>query len=102
MKKLVLLKHIEEKIIIALYFKNGRQAYEWWINFVPSDEWVIIHEGERPKSGHRYELIYSKFNIQGELYSKYIICFSKKEAVILAQKIKRENPNYITNIKKLY
>ena len=102
MKKLLLLKHIESKLIIALYFKNEEQADNWWINFVASEEWEIIHEGERAKSGHRYELIYSKFDDLGELYSKYIICFSKNEAVILEQKIKKENPNYITNIKKIY
>lgn len=102
MKKLLLLKHIEKKIIIAVYFKNEEQADNWWINFPASEEWEIIHEGERGKSGHRYELIYSKFDEQGDLYSKYIICFSKKEAAILEQKIKKENPTYITNIKKIY
>lgn len=102
MKKLLLLKHIEKKIIITKYFKNEDQACEWWVNFPASEEWEIIHEGERKKSGHRYELIYSKFDGQELLYSKYAICFSKKEAVILGQKIRKENPNYITNIKKLY
>lgn len=102
MKKLLLLKHIEKGIIITMYFKNEEQAYNWWVNFPASEEWEIIHEGERIKSGHRYELIYSKFDEQGELYAKYIICFSKKEAVILAKKIKKENSNYIINIKKLY
>lgn len=102
MKKLLLLKHIEKKIIIAVYFKNEEQANNWWVSFPTSEEWEIIHEGERERSGHRYELIYSKFDEQGELYSKYIICFSKKEAIILEQKIRKENPNYITNIKKLY
>lgn len=102
MKKLLLLKHIEKKIIMAMYFKNEEQAYNWWVNFPPSEEWEIIHEGERTRSGHRYELIYSKFDEQGNLYSKYIICFSKKEAVILEQRIRKEIPNYITNIKKLY
>lgn len=102
MKKLLLLKHIEKKIIMAMYFKNEEQAYNWWANFLASEEWEIIHEGERKKSGHRYEIIYSKFDEQGELYSKYIICFSKKEAIILAQKIKKEIPSYITNIKKIY
>ena len=102
MKKLLLLKHIEIKVIIAMYFENEEQAINWWSNFIASEEWEIIHEGEREKSGHRYELIYSKFDEEGKLYSKYIICFSKKEAVILEQKIKKENPNYITNIKKLY
>lgn len=102
MKKLLLLKHIEMKIITVMYFKNEEQADNWGSNFLAAGQWEIIHEGERIKSGHRYELIYSKFDEQGELYSKYIICFSKKEAVILEQKIKKENPNYITNIKKLY
>lgn len=102
MKKLLLLKNIEKKIIIAMYFKNEEQACNWWANFLASEEWEIIHEGERKRSGHRYELIYSKFDEQGKLYSKYIICFSKKEAIILGQKIKKEIPNYITNIKKIY
>lgn len=102
MKKLLLLKHIETKIIMALYFKNEEEALNWWINFLASEEWEIIHEGERTKSGHRWEINYSKFDEQGELYTKYIICFSKKEAVILSEKIKKENPNYITNYKKIY
>lgn len=102
MKKLLLLKHIESKVIIAMYFKNEDQAIEWWCNFIASEEWEIIHEGERVRSGHRWELNYSKFDEMGELYTKYVICFSKEEAVFLSQKIKKENPNYITDIKKLY
>lgn len=102
MKKLLLLKHVETKIIIAMYFKDEEEAYNWWANFIASEEWEIIHEGERLKSGHRWEINYSKFDEQGELYTKYIICFSKKEAVILEQKIKKENPNYVTNIIRLY
>ena len=102
MRKLLLLKHIETKVIIAVYFKNEEQAYNWWTNFIASEEWEIIHEGERAKSGHRWELNYSKFDEQGELYTKYIICFSKKEAIILSEKIKKENPSYITEYKKLY
>ena len=102
MKKLLLLKHIEKKIIMAMCFKNEEQAYNWWINFPASEEWEIVHEGERKECGHRYELMYSKFNEKGLLYSKYIFCFSKKEAVILGQKIRKENPNYVINIKRLY
>ena len=102
MKKLLLLKHIETKIIMAMYFKNEEQAYNWWVSFLASEEWEIIHEGERTRSGHRWEVNYSKSDERGELYTKYIICFSKKEAVILSQKIKKENPSYITNYKKLY
>ena len=85
-----------------MYFKNKDKAIKWWINYPRSEEWVIVHEGVRKTSGHRYELMYNKFDDQGKLYSKYVICFSKKEAVILAGKIKEANPNYITNIKKLY
>lgn len=102
MKTLLLLKHIEKKIILAECFKSEKEAYIWWIDFPASEEWEIIHEGERKRSGHRYELTYSKFNERGVLYSKYIVCFSKNEAVILEQKIKKENPNYITNIERLY
>lgn len=102
MKKLLLLKHIESKIIIAVYFKNEEQAYNWWVNFTASEEWEIIHEGERRKRGHKYELIYSKFDEKGKLYSKYIVCFSIKEAVTLRLKIRKENPDYITDIKKIY
>ena len=102
MKKLLLLKRIEDKIIMAMYFKNEEQAHNWWINFIGSEDWEIIHEGERVKSGHRWEVLYSKFDEEGKLYTKYIICFSKKEAVILSQKIRKENRNYITNYKKIY
>ena len=102
MKKLLLLKHIETKIIMTMYFKNEEQAYNWWVSFLASEEWEIIHEGERTRSGHRWEVNYSKFDERGELYTKYIICFSKKEAAILSQKIKKENPNYTTNYKKIY
>lgn len=89
MKKLLLLKHIETKIIIAMYFKNEKQAYNWKTGFLAAEEWEIIHEGERVKSGHRWEVLYNKFDESGKLYTKYIICFSKKEAVILSQKIKK-------------
>jgi hypothetical protein len=102
MKKLLLLKHIKDKTITAVYFKNEEQAYNWWINFIGSENWEIIHEGERVKSGHRWEVLCSKSDKKGELYTKYIICFSKKEAVILSEKIRKENPNYITGYKKIY
>jgi len=85
-----------------MYFKNEIQAISWWVNLPCSEEWEIIHEGERKKSGHRYEVKYSKLDEQGDLYSKYIICFSEKEAAILAKKIEEANLEYIVNIKKLY
>lgn len=85
-----------------MYFKNESQAIDWWKYYPSSDEWEIIHEGERKECGHRYEVMYSKFDEQGKLYSKYIICFSKKEAVLLARKIKEANSNYTINIKRLY
>lgn len=102
MRVLFLLKRIEGKAIIPMYFKNTDKAINWWSNFPCSEDWEIIHEGERKKSGHRYELMYGRFSEEGKLLSKYVICFSKKEAVILTRKIKEANSNYITNIKKLY
>lgn len=102
MKKLLLLKHIESKVIIAMYFKDEEEALDWWVNFPASEEWDIIHEGERKKSGHRWKLNYNEYDKLKGPYTKYIICFSKKEAVILSQKIKKENPNCVTSYKKLY
>lgn len=102
MKTIMLLKHIEKKVILTMLFKNENEYINWWGNFPCSEEWEIIYEGERKKSGHRYELTYSKFDEQGKLYSKYIICHSKKESVLLKRKINMANSNYIITIKKLY
>ena len=85
-----------------MYFKNEKKATEWWTNFPYSEDWVIIHGGKRKECGHRYELMYSKFSEEGKLLSKYIFCFSKKEAVILARKMEEANSNYTINIKRLY
>lgn len=102
MRILLLLKNIEGKAIMPMYFKNEDKAIKWWANFPCSEDWEIIHSGMRKKSGHRYELMYSTFSEEGKLLSKYVICFSKKETVILARKIKEANSNYIINTKKLY
>lgn len=102
MKVLLLLKHVVKKVVLAMYFKNVDQMTDWWRYYPCSEEWEIIHEGERRRVGHRYELTYSKFDECGKLYSKYIICYSKKESLILKKKIEKVNPNYIINIKKLY
>lgn len=102
MKVLFLLKHIEGAPIMPMYFKNEDKAIKWWTNFPHSNQWTIIHRGIRRRSGHRYELIYGKYSEGGRLLSQYIICYSKKEAVILARKIKEANSKYITNIKKIY
>ena len=85
-----------------MYFKNREKAIEWWTNFPYSTDWVIIHRDERKESGHRYELMYSKFSQEGKLLPKYVFCFSKKEAVILARKMEKANPKYTINIKRLY
>lgn len=102
MKTLLLLKHLGRKTVLTMYFKNMDQAIAWWKRFPFSEEWVIIYEGERKKSGHRYELTYSKFDECGKLYTRYVICYSKKESLILKKKIEEANPNYIINTKKLY
>lgn len=103
MKTIVLLKHIEKKTILTVCFKNENQAITWWSHFPCSDEWKIIYEGERKRSGHKYELTYSKkFDEYGRVYSKYINCYSKKEALTLKKKINTANPDYIITIKKIY
>ena len=98
----MLIKHIEGKTIIAKYFNNKDEAIMWWKKFPISDECEIPYLEERIKSGHRYELTYGKYNKTGLLTSKYIICFSKKEALYLKNKIEEIDQQYITKIKKLY
>lgn len=102
MKTILLLKNIENKTVVTTYFKNEDEAISWWANFIASEEWILLYGNEREKSGHRYEITYSKYDERGELYPKYAICYSKKESLILEKKIKEANPNYITTIKKLY
>lgn len=102
MNTLMLLKHFEKRIIVAQYFKNEDEAIHWWSRLPISDEWEIIYLKEREQNGHRYELAYAKYDELGILYSKYIICFSKKEALYLKNKIERVNQHYIIQIKKLY
>lgn len=104
MNVLMLLKHLEKRIIVPQYFKSEDEAMHWWSRFriLSSNEWEIIYLKEREPSGHRYELSYAKFDERGVLYYKYIICFSKKETLYLKNIIERVNQNYVIQIKKLY
>lgn len=99
---LLLLKNINGQTAIALNFKNSNQVIRFWVDLPCPEDFITVYEGERKKSGHRYGLTYSKFDESGKLYTKYIICFSKKESVFLAKKIKEINPNYTTQIEKIY
>lgn len=98
----MLLKHFEKRIVAAQYFKSEDEAIHQWARLPISDEWEIIYLEERKPSGHRYELAYAKYDEKGVLYSKYIICFSKKEALYLKNKIEKADQNYIVQLKKLY
>lgn len=102
MNTLMLIKHIEKKIVIAMYFHNKDEAIMWWSKVPMSEECEILYLKERTQNGHRYELLYAKYDEQGVLYSKYIICFSKKEALYLKNIIEKVNRHYIIQIKKLY
>ena len=102
MKTITIIRHIEKKIILAHYSKNVDKAINWFNDFPLRDEWDILYMNTRKKSGHRYELDAAKFDECGELYSKYIICFSKKEALYLKELIRKINPEYLFSIKKLY
>lgn len=98
----MLLKDRKKNIIIREYFKNENEAIQSWARLPNSNEWEILHLEERTPKGHRYELTYSRFDKLGGLCSKYIICFSKKEALYLENKIKEANRQYITQIKEIY
>lgn len=102
MKTLLVLKNIEKDFVVFLYSKNKDDALNLWSYWPRYLDWEIVYLEERKKTGHRYDLEYTKFDEDGELYSEYIICFSKKEALILEDKIREVNPNYMFNIKKLY
>lgn len=102
MRTLLILKNIETKKITHLYYKNKEEALEEWDRWPHNLDWKILCMRDGEKSGHRYELEYAKFDDCGELYSRYIICSSKQEALHLKNKIREFNPDYLFNIKKLY
>ena len=102
MNTLLVLKNIERRLVKIQYFRNEKEALYQWNRWPQNLDWEIIYLKERQKSGHRYELEYAKFDECGELYSCHIICFTKKEALYLKNKISEANPNYLFQIKKLY
>lgn len=102
MNTLMLIKHIEKKTVTGKYFNNKYEAISWWRNLPISEDCEIIYLKERGQSGHRYELLYAEHNEQGTLHYKFIICFSKKEALHLKNIIKKIGQHYIINIRKLY
>lgn len=102
MNTLMLLKNYEKRIVVPQYFKSEDEAIHWWLRLPMFNGWEIIYLKEREPNGHRYELTYAKYDEKGVLYSKYIICFSKKEALYLKNKIERINQHYIIQIKKIY
>lgn len=101
MNTIMLLKHIELRAVVVLYSKSEERAIQTWYNLF-RDEWEVIYLNERKPSGHRYQLECTKEGDPGNLYSREIICFSKKEALYLKNKIERINQHYSIQIKKLY
>jgi len=102
MNTLMLIKHIETKIVVSQYFKSEDKAIQAWKGLPLSEEWEIIYLKERKPTGHRYQLTCTKRGKLDNLYSRNIICLSKKEALYLKNKIERTNQDYIIQIKKLY
>lgn len=102
MKTLAILKNVNSRFITIHYYKNEEEAHSEWGSWPTNLDWELIYLRERRPSGHRYELECAKFDDCGELYPKYIICFSKKEALYLKELIRGVNSNYLFNIKKLY
>lgn len=102
MNTLMLIKHIEARIVVAQYFKSEDEAIQIGGKIPILNKWEVIYLKERKPTGHRYQLICTKEGAQNNLYSKDIICFSKKEALYLKNKIERINQHYIIQIKRLY
>ena len=101
MNTIMLLKHTELRIVVVLYAKSEDRAIRIWSDLF-RDEWEVIYLKERKPCGHRYQLACTKSGEPGNLYSREIICFSKKEALYLKNKIERINQHYIIQIQKLY
>lgn len=102
MKTLLLLLNKNTKTILHFYFGSKDEAIDWWSKFKAAEEWEILYLEERERSSHRYEIECAKFDVCGEIYSKYIICYSKKEALHLKQIIRERNSQYLFYIKKVY
>lgn len=101
MNTIMLLKNIKMRIVVVLYFRSEERAIQSWSDLF-RDEWEVFYLKERKPTGHRYQLKCTKEGEPGNLYSREIICFSKKEALYLKNKIERMNQHYIIQIKKLY
>lgn len=102
METLLLLLNKLTKTFLHFYFKNEDEAINWWNSFKAAEEWEMLYLKGRGRSGHRYEMECAKFDPCGELYSKYIVCYSKKEALYLKKILREKNPLYLFYIKRLY
>lgn len=102
MNTLMLIKHVEARIVVSQYFKSKGEAIQAWSNLPLSEDWEIIYLEERKPTGHRYQLTCTKRSKPDNPYPRDIICFSKKEALYLKNKIERINQDYVIQIKKLY
>ena len=102
MKVLIILESFRKNAIKVLYFRNEKKAYKQQNSWFCVQGWKVIYWKDRGISGHRYELKYAKFNEDGTLNPKYIICFTKKEALYLKTKILEVYPDYQFQIRKIY
>lgn len=102
MNTLLLIKHVEKRIFLAQYFKSENEAMQWWLRLPIKNDCDVLYLKERKPSGHRYELLYAKHDVPDVVYTKNIICFSKKEALFLKTKIEETKGHHVIHIKKLY
>ena len=102
MNTLMLIKHIEKRILLAQYFNSENEAMQWWLHLPITRDCEVLYLKEREPTGHRYELLYAKHDVPDVVYTKYIICFSKKEALYLKNKIEETKGHHVIQIKKLY
>lgn len=102
MNTLLLIKHVEKRIFLAQYFNSENEAIQWWLHLPSTREFEVVYLKEREPTGHRYELLYAKHDVPDVVYTKNVICFSKKEALFLSQKIEETKGHYVIHIKKIY
>lgn len=102
MNTLLLIKHVDKRILLAQYFNSENEAMQWWLRLPITRDCEVLYLKERKPSGHRYELLYAKHDVPDVVYTKNVICFSKKEALFLKNKIEETKGHYVIQIKKLY
>lgn len=103
MKTLTIFYEEHSAEVFKKYHKNHAEAADWWNKYNKKyKEYRLLLMKDLKRSGHKYEIECQGFDYYGDKYSKYIFCYSKKEAIFVIRTIKKLTDKYIITLKKLY